>query len=418
MLKRFIAILTSSAASQIVLFIGGILVAKILSPSEFGLLNEMTTLLGWMLPLACFSFAYSIPLENRRESIYSLAFGSGLLSVLAIIVVVVPIWFYLDFRGITLSFWVYFLSLWVFVFVIALYQVCEQSIIFLRFTRLHVKCLLFCAISTVFFRVWVSYFYSSGVFAALGNVFGFLIYVLTALFYFRRERNFYTASKVNLAGVCSFLRKYWKLPVFKATEGFINLVSQGAPIIVLGVFWSAEAAGYYALVKLILVMPMSVLSKSLVDSLFPFMVSKWSKREKISKELLKLVFLKIVLGLLLTVLVFAFGEWALEAVFSEKWSKAGEYMVWVALWSSSMFVVCLVPNVFLMLDKAQFNFYISTLKLLSRSAVIVFFVLSSFSAVHMVAVISLVGLVINICVLFFVFWYLISVENRRSKVTT
>lgn len=135
-------------------------------------------------------------------------------------------------------------------------------------------------------------------------------------------------------------REYKAFPLYQAPQIFMNAISKGGPILVLGFFFGPATAGFYGLSRTILMVPVTLVSKAMGD-VFYSRVAKINNEhscQDLSPHLLKYTALLAGIGFIPTLILLLWSPELFSLFFGEQWQQAGVYAQWLAIWSFFMFI--------------------------------------------------------------------------------
>jgi len=203
--------------------------------------------------------------------------------------------------------------------------------------------------------------------------------------------------------------EYRDFPLYSASQNTVNALSLGLPVILLTHFYGIAVAGAYAFGIRIMVVPVSLVHRSLRQVLF----QKASEIQHRGNPLLPL-FLKCTIGLLIigilpSLLLLFFAPSIFIFLFGAQWNTAGEFARFLSPWILAS--LCNLPSViFARLIRIQRSVFLYELVVLcARFSVLVlggFFL----NALHAIVLFSLVGTVMNI---FFILFVLRAIRNKE-----
>lgn len=142
-------------------------------------------------------------------------------------------------------------------------------------------------------------------------------------------------EKVSLLGMASEHRDF---PLYRAPEMLLAAVSASLPILILAGAFGPATAGFYALARSVLYLPVSLVGNSVAQVFYP----RFNQRKQNGAPLLPL-FLRAVgvlslIGLPIFAAIVILGPWAFSLVFGGEWTQAGQYARWLSLWLFFMLV--------------------------------------------------------------------------------
>jgi len=134
------------------------------------------------------------------------------------------------------------------------------------------------------------------------------------------------------------LKRYDQFPKYQSFTVFINAISQNMPIILFGIYYSPEIAGFYALAVRVLKVPTGLIGASTKEVYYQKASKMFAQGESILN-----IYLKTTIGLckifVLPFLVISiFGEALFSFIFGEKWAASGLVSQILILWFAMGFV--------------------------------------------------------------------------------
>lgn len=219
---------------------------------------------------------------------------------------------------------------------------------------------------------------------------------------------------LNRSLVMSAAKAYRDFPIFSAPQSLLNAVSLGAPVILLIHYYGGAVGGFYAFAVRILQAPMNFILISLrqvLNQKLNEVNNSGGPLGPLFGKCTRMLFLAAIvptlLGILLAPVVFSF-------VFGKEWSTAGECARWLLVWFLPMF--CNVPSVLLArILRQQRNLLIFDVVLLSSRLAVLALGGSSLSALHTIALLSLVGAAFNSLLIVWI-WRLVRIKDRSASV--
>lgn len=139
----------------------------------------------------------------------------------------------------------------------------------------------------------------------------------------------------NLIGVA---KKYKDFPLYKAPQLLINIISNSMPIILLGYFFGASAAGFYLLARTVMSMPAMVVSNAIANVLYAGLTDENNANRSLMPLLVKAIVGLSIVGAVPFGIVFFAGPALFQFVFGVEWRTAGEIAVWFAVWEFFNFI--------------------------------------------------------------------------------
>lgn len=183
-------------------------------------------------------------------------------------------------------------------------------------------------------------------------------------------------------------------PIFSAPQCFMNAVSQGLPVLLLGHFYGIGIAGFYAFSVKVLQTPMGLVLKALRQVLYQKASETYNSNGDLKYFFLKTTSGLMALALIPSFIMFIWAPQLFSFLFGNVWWDAGVFARWLILWLFMMF--CNVPSVlFARILRQQRNMFLfECLVLFTRISVLIIGGVY-LSAVNTVMAFSILGLILN-----------------------
>lgn len=124
--------------------------------------------------------------------------------------------------------------------------------------------------------------------------------------------------------------KYKNYPLFDAPSTFIVYLSNNIPVLLLSRYFGKDLLGGYTMVLQLLLLPMSFIGANMGRVFFQQISNDKSMIAPTSHQVYKISFL---LGLAIIVFFLLGGDYLLYWILGHDWSIAGEYALYLSLWS-------------------------------------------------------------------------------------
>lgn len=323
-----------TATAQVIGIIFTPFVTRIYGPEAFGLVGVFLALVGVVSPLAALSYPIAIVLPREDADAKALVRLSlmiaGALSLtlfLAIAFARGPIARAAGAEGLGAL----LLLVPVVVFLSVLSSVLRQWLIrkkrFGVTARVHVahSALLHCA------KIGV------GLFHATGGVLIGLAVAGTAFHAALLRRGVRSTSGWNepvpaQAKLRQVAIAHRDFPIFRCPQVFINSISQNLPVLMLATFFGPAAAGFYALGRRIVGVPIQLIGESVGQVFYPRIVEAVNVGQSPFRLLAKATGALAVVGAPIFGAIIVFGPFVFALAFGSEWERAGKYAQWLALW--------------------------------------------------------------------------------------
>lgn len=162
---------------------------------------------------------------------------------------------------------------------------------------------------------------------------GILFRYILLLYFIKSDKHSSLNDNKNIQLKSSdILRKYHDFPVFRAPEMMLSAISQGMPIMLLSGYFGLTAAGFYALTRTVLSIPVTLLGSSIQSVFYPHFNEAILNKSKTTGLLVKSARTLFYIGLLPLIITIVFAPFAFSIVFGKEWYEAGIYAQWLSPW--------------------------------------------------------------------------------------
>ena len=369
MLKNILTLLTGTLFAQAVTILASPILSRFYTPDDFGAAALYASLVGAGTIVATGSFEQGILLPRHKLTAYHVALVSLLCSmvffVVSLLVVICfhdeiccwlnnpdfGIWLYLVPGGILVSAMGNIMQYW-----------SNRNKEYKRLASVRMaQSLVTTGLNLV---MGVRKFITGGL--IIGTFVGAFTSVILLWREIRRDTRALPISKQRLWGA---MHRYRDFPRYTMISLLFNNMSASMPVFLLGVFFSPEVVGWYAMANRCVSLPMSVIGGSTAQVYVQQSAELRWQPEKL-RQLTEMVFNKLLLlSMLPFAVLFGFGDYIFAFVFGENWRFAGEYAQILCPWLVFVFIGSPISSLLMVLDKQKesliFNLSIFALRLLA-----------------------------------------------------
>lgn len=162
----------------------------------------------------------------------------------------------------------------------------------------------------------------------IGDIVGQLLLIFRSVIYLRKHRlvfSKYSGSSKQL------VMRYKSFPLTNSIPSLLNAFSRLLPVIIISRFFSAEVTGFFDLSRVVLAIPLSLVTVSLNQVLVKQFAEKRNKKQSVKNEALGVFLLLTTLAILFAFIIKLWGGELFAFVFGEGWKNSGvfaEILVW------------------------------------------------------------------------------------------
>ena len=369
MLRNILTLLTGTLFAQAVTILASPILSRLYNPDDFGVSALYAALVGAGTIVATGSLELGILLPRQERTAYHVAMASVICSfafgIISFIIVCLlhdeiclwlnnpyfDVWLYLVPFGIVIS---------------AVSGVIQYWINRHKEYKLMTSVRMAQSMITVGLNLILGMrkFITGGL--VIGAFVGSLAGVMLLWSHVRQNVHDFVLNRSKLLGVIS---RYKDFPRYNMFSQLLNNLSASLPVFMLGIFFSPEVVGLFAMANRCVSLPMSVIGGSTAQVYVQQSAELRWQPEKL-RYLTELVFSKLLmLSMLPFTVLFGFGDYIFAFLFGDNWRIAGEYAQILCPWLVFVFIGSPISSLLLVLDRQKesliFNVSIFILRLLA-----------------------------------------------------
>lgn len=157
-------------------------------------------------------------------------------------------------------------------------------------------------------------------------------------------------NKISWRGIQQAAVRYHRFPVFTTWSGLANTAGHQLPPIMFAAFFSASAAGLYALAHRVLTLPSNLIGSAIGNVFFSHGSDSY-RNGRLTALYAGLQDKLVQIGLPPAILLIVVGPDLFELLFGPNWRVAGNFAQWLAVGAFAGFVVSPLSMVFAILEK-------------------------------------------------------------------
>lgn len=352
------------------------IIARLFTPSDFGVAGIVGAIATWLTAFACLSYAQAIPLSVSKFETRALVWLCVLLTIgLLVPVTLVPLLgsgLLSDVIGEpTLKMLLWFVPV-TFLFgslsKVVAYTCSKEG----RFGLLSVSGFSKVNVGRAVL-IGLGWFLGGGaLYLLLGNMIGAAVGLLVAaplvlrilLKRIRDER----PSDCTLISVAKRHRQFPKVQVWNSA---LNVASRSLPVLIMGACFGSSMVGYYFFGWKLLVLPMAILGSSFAQVFYPEAASEWNTTGAMSETVRQTVRTLSLICAFPVVAVGVLGPLLFTTFFGAVWHEAGVYSQILAPYLLMQLVASPVSKVFLIRQRAGLLLAYNITLLIGRSGAVV-----------------------------------------------
>ncbi|MCD4745757.1 MAG: oligosaccharide flippase family protein [Bacteroidales bacterium] len=202
---------------------------------------------------------------------------------------------------------------------------------------------------------------------ALGDIIGNLANNISGLI--QLKKNDFKFSNINFVTIKYVAKRYIEFPKYQAFPYLLNTISLLFPVLIINRIYSEDITGYFDLSRMVLALPLSLITMSISQVLFQKISEKRNKGEKILKDILNTSKTLALLTIPAIIILYFWGTELFGFVFGKTWEISGDYTSILVFSYSIKFIVSPISIVFPALEKIKIGaiwqiFYFCTIIIL------------------------------------------------------
>ena len=371
--RNILIVSSGTAGAQLISLLASPIVTRLYSPEAIGMLGGFMAIVAILLPIAALSYPIAIVLPKTNNDAIKVANNSLRISIVFTTVLMIVILLFqealIDLLGMKGSSTLFIaLSLPCAVLVNILLLICTQWIIRQKMFAINAKAIIVQSVSLNGMKILFGLLAPLGKVLIVLTVLGSLFQSLFLLFSIKSTKKKEVQLPLNGSFDKALIKQYKAFPLYRSPQGLLANLNQNIPVILLASLFGAASVGFYALCRMVLQLPVTLIAKSVNDVIYP-QINQTSINDKpISPLIIRGTLWLSILGVAPLLLFIAIGPELFSLVFGDTWQKAGEISQWLSVWFYFNFInracVAAIPVLrlerFLLLN-SLLNFILSSL---------------------------------------------------------
>lgn len=320
--KNVLVLLKGTTIAQGLSILISPILSRIYTPEEFGVFALYASIVGIIGVIATGRYELSIVISKSDEEANSLVklslkialFISGALMVLALFL---ADYFATLLKTPEIKNWLYIVP--VSVFLLAFYN--TFNLLFTRFKAFNKisNAGIIQSTTTNGLNLGLGVFNNG----ALGLILGQIIGQLASVVYLFKS-NGYSLSTIRKSKM-RVGKKYAHFPLKNGLSGFLNILANQLPVLLISSLFGAAIIGFYSLVLKVLNLPMSLIGKSFSQVYYQKIAEIHKNEDDGEFRFVRNTTLKLLaLGAIPSIILFLFGEELFSFVYGDEWAFSGQ----------------------------------------------------------------------------------------------
>lgn len=322
--KNVITLMTGTTIAQAIPIAISPILTRIYAPEDFGVFALYMAIASIFAVIATGRYEMAIMLPHEEDDVKSIV------KLIILILITITFFVFLSIfifnNTITafldnpeISTWLYFLP--ISIFLVGLYQIYNYLLIREKnFKRLSTNKVI---VSTTNSSTQLVYGFtiSNGFGLLIGNI---ISYIVSIYFIVKSKTvNKYFNFKDN--SINKVAKEYQNFPKYDVPSVLVNILSNQLPLFALGKYFSLGTVGFYSLMYKVLMMPIGLLSNSILDVFKQRATEDYNKYGNCEDIFIKTFKSLFLIGIIPFSILFFFAPEIFSFVFGANWRVAGEF---------------------------------------------------------------------------------------------
>ncbi len=352
--KNLLTLISGTAIAQVIAVLFQLIVRRVYTPADFGAFAVYMSIVGIVATVVTLRYELAIVLPKKDKiaaNVFSLSIIINFIFSLLLFVVV------LIFRNnlvsilnfpTNYSYWLYFIPLSVFLF--SLYQSINYWLI--REKAFKSSSINKIARRSVEGATQTGFGYLKIPFGlVVGDLLGNIANNISGFYQILKNKfKFSYLSKTNLIYA---LKRYKEFPKYNALPALFNSISLLLPVILINKFYSQTITGYFDLSRVVLALPLALITTSLFQVLLQQISDKRNKHESIKKYILNISMVLFIIAVIGIVVIKIWSVDIFTFVFGNNWKTSGVFTKILVFSYAVKFIVSPLSVVFTALERIK-----------------------------------------------------------------
>lgn len=337
-IKSILVVVSGTAAAQIITFLFYPFITRIYGPEAFGTLGAFVAIMSLTTAIAALTYPIAIVLPKKDDEARRIAKLSVFIAFLLAAIVSIVIMLFgnviVDVFGIS-AISSFLILIPIVMFFAALQQIMQQWLIRKKQYKVIARVAVSQSLLLNLTKVGGGLIYPSGLLLIVLTVLGYGLHACQLWLGSLKSLSQHDALKLKQIRNNNYKETallYKDFPLYRTPETFVYAFSESIVVIALTTYYDATIVGFFALSRLAMMAPTSLIGRAINDVFYP-------KAAELSDSLIQLrsLFVKatgvmlIVAGLPFLIII-VIGPAIFSVIFGEEWTIAGEYARWMSIW--------------------------------------------------------------------------------------
>lgn len=335
--RQVATLATGTSIAQIITIATSPIITRLFSPESLGVSALFISIIGPLAIISTLSYPTAIVLPRNQSQAVKLILLSIYLAVVFTFVLII-LWLMSE-QKISEIFDMNAIQSYAYLAPLAILGTSISGIISQWLIRnksflLISKIAIITAIITSAIKIIVGYYYPDPIVLIYSAIISYYI----SLFFIKFiqpdefiEIKFFNFSKRKFLQLYKTAIKYSDFLIYRTPQTLLNYLNHSISIFMLTLLFGLDSAGYYSLAFAVLSVPITVISGSVYQAIYPKINSVFLDGQSIYPYLIKSILWLSVFGLLPTVTLIFFGKEIFTFIFGDEWEKTGIYVQFMSI---------------------------------------------------------------------------------------
>jgi len=352
--RNVLTLMTGTTIAQAIPIAISPILTRIYTPEDFGMFALYMSIASILSVVATGRYEMAIMLPEKDEDVKSLVKMILMLLTFTVFIVFSVIFLFNDqitslFDNKEIANWLYFLP--VSIFLVGLYQVFNYLLIREKNFKRLAKNKVMVSTTNGSIQLIIGSTLQDSFGLLLGNILGYIV----SIYFIVKSKVVNKYFKFKDLPIENVAKEYHRFPKYDVPSVLVNVITNQLPLIALAKFFSLGILGFYSLMYKVLMMPISLLSNTILD-VFKQRATEDYNNYGNCEDIFKKTFKKLImLGIIPFSILGVFSVEIFSFVFGEKWIIAGEFAQIMTPMFFLNFIINPLSYTFFIVNKQKLN---------------------------------------------------------------
>lgn len=162
-------------------------------------------------------------------------------------------------------------------------------------------------------------------------------------------------KNISIKGIKKEFKNYKDFPIYSLLPTLLNTLSSNLPVIMITAFFSDKIAGQFGLSRMVLAIPLALISVSISQVLLQRVSEKRQNQESIKKTVKSTVLFLLAISFIGTIIIYFFSVPIFKVAFGDQWDLAATLSQTLIFYFSISFIATPLSVIFIALEEVKIN---------------------------------------------------------------